>query len=190
MLAEPMGGLLEARLEGLARLPAQELLRERRVRLKEEDLAGVGAQATFVEDCASLDPRRRRLCTPIRMNANRLKIAALARFEECALGQAKRLSAGRHRLHSAGKVFTDQVAQVALPGDKADKGNRPVGIGGLYELHQLGTFAADEIDIRRMARQPQHQYLLTLVTSQRGGHRSRPNTRSVERPGGFSRRRC
>ena len=60
-------------------------------------------------------------------------------------------------LHRARQVFTHQVTQVTLPRHKADQRNGAVGIGGFHQLDQLGAFAADEIDVGRMAGQPQHQ---------------------------------
>ena len=61
------------------------------------------------------------------------------------------------QLQRSGQVLSHQVAQIALPCDEAHQRNRPVGVGRLDQLHQLGALAADEAHVRRMARQPQHQ---------------------------------
>ena len=63
------------------------------------------------------------------------------------------------QLHRAGQVFAHQIAQVALAGDEADQRDRPVGVGGLHQLHQLGTLAADEMDVGGVAGQPEHQFI-------------------------------
>ena len=60
-------------------------------------------------------------------------------------------------LHRTGQVFTHQITQVTLARHKADQRNGPIGIGGFYQLDQLGALTADEVDIRRMAGQPEHQ---------------------------------
>ena len=60
-------------------------------------------------------------------------------------------------LHHTGQVFTHQVAQIPLPCHKADQRNGPIRIGRLHQLDQLGSLAADKVDVRRVAGQPKHQ---------------------------------
>ena len=62
-------------------------------------------------------------------------------------------------LHHARQILTHQVAQITLPRHEADQRDWPVRIGGLHQLDQLGALAADEVDICRMAGQPQHQFV-------------------------------
>ncbi|MEJ2388167.1 MAG: hypothetical protein P8Y27_12930 [Chromatiaceae bacterium] len=63
------------------------------------------------------------------------------------------------------EVLAHQLAQVALAGDEAHQGHRPVGVLGLHQLAELGALAAHEGGVRRPAREPQDQ----LVEEQ--GHR-------------------
>ncbi len=55
--------------------------------------------------------------------------------------------------------------EMALQGDEAHERNRPVGVGGLHQLEQLGTLAADEVDIGRVTGQPQHQLIEEQMTA-------------------------
>ena len=64
---------------------------------------------------------------------------------------------GERQLLRAGDVLAHQLAQVALPGDEADEGNRPVGGLGLHELRQLLPFVVHEGEVGGMAGQPEDQ---------------------------------
>ena len=56
-------------------------------------------------------------------------------------------------------VMADQLPQVALPRHKADNRHRSISALGLHQLGNLLRLSADEIDVRRVARQPEDQFV-------------------------------
>ena len=63
------------------------------------------------------------------------------------------------QLLRARDVLPDEVAQVALPGDETDDRHRPVRVLRLDQLRQLLRFAAHEIHVRRVTRQPENEFV-------------------------------
>ena len=62
-------------------------------------------------------------------------------------------------LVDAGDVLADEFPQVTLPGDEADDRHRAFGLPGLDELGEFVPLGLDEVQICRMGRQPQDQFI-------------------------------
>ncbi len=62
-------------------------------------------------------------------------------------------------LNGPREILPHKITQIALSSHKAHQGDGAIRIGGFHELDKLRAFATDEINVCRMARQPQHQLI-------------------------------
>lgn len=58
-----------------------------------------------------------------------------------------------------GHIVADQIAKIALAGHKTDDRHRPLRLARLHQLRKFLTFRLNEIDVARMAGQPQDQFV-------------------------------